>query len=139
MKKILYLIITLCIIGCGGERNIHGIEVTELLLFSTETLDIDYCKILKNATKEDEKAIKQLLLLDIYGAAGYDHGAVIVGLIEFIGEDKIINIVEPMDYEQKASIMSYIEAGLLYGNNSNFNKQEICDAFPKLYVVLNCS
>ena len=29
MKKILYLIITLCIIGCGGERNIHGIEVTE--------------------------------------------------------------------------------------------------------------
>ena len=64
MKKILYLIITLCIIGCGGERNIHGIEVTELLLFSTETLDIDYCKILKNATKEDEKAIKQLLLLE---------------------------------------------------------------------------
>ena len=99
---------------------------------------IDYCEILSTATKGDEESIRELLLLEIYDAAGYDHGAVIVDLIKIVGEDKVIRAIEAMNCEQKTSITSYIEAGLQYGNNPNSAKQELNDIFPDVYNSLKC-
>lgn len=121
-----------------GSKVVNGIEISEVLLVHTRDRGIDYCEILSTATKGDEESIRELLLLEIYDAAGYDHGIVIVDLIKIVGEDKIIRAIEVMNCKQKTSITSYIEAGLQYGNNPNSAKQELNDIFPDVYNSLKC-
>jgi hypothetical protein len=121
-----------------GSKIINGIEVSELLLLHTRNKDIDYCKILSNATNGDEKSIKELLQLEVYDGAGYDHGVVIIDLINLLGETKIINAVKTMDCKHKSAIISYINAGLQYGNNTNLKAFESHKAFPLLHASLEC-
>ena len=85
-----------------GSKVVNGIEISEVLLVHTKDRGIDYCEILSTATKGDEESIRELLLLEIYDAAGYDHGTVIVDLIKIVGEDKIIlkPISEPISFDE---------------------------------------
>jgi hypothetical protein len=95
--------------------------------------------LLKKATTNDTNSIKQLALLDfsLGVVSSYDHGAVLVDLIELIGEDRFIRSLATISNEQKREIKSYIEVGLEYGNNPKLQAQTFNGAFPKTYDFLN--
>lgn len=151
IKKILLLIVvSLCFVlvlyavlvyyayNSDKPRYINGIYVSELVIIhSREKQKINYCKLLKKATNGDIGSIKQLSLLEFYDGVGYDHGSVIVDLIEIIGENKFIQSLETINKKQKQIIEGYIEAGLEYGNNQNIQAQTVKEAFPKIYTFLN--
>ena len=134
-KKLLSIIVFVCF-ACCGSKVINGIEVSELLLIASKEQNIDYCKLLNEAIEGNNSSIRKLALLKFYDGAGYDHGAVVVDLIELIGEDKFIYSLTTINDEQKKWIKGYIEVGLEYGNNPNLQSQTFKEAFPKIYDFL---
>ncbi|MDR0560481.1 MAG: hypothetical protein LBG92_09930 [Prevotellaceae bacterium] len=75
-------------------------------------------------------------MLEFYDGVGYEHGSVIVGLIEIIGEDKFIKSLETVTEKQKQVMERYIAAGLEYGKNPNLQAPTIKEAFPAIYTFL---
>lgn len=130
------IVMSMCFISCSRHEVVNGIVVSELLNSATEKQNVNYSKLLKRATEGDEKSIKQLTLLSFSDASGYDHGAVIVDLIEIIGEDKFIESLSLINYEQKQNIKAYIEVGLEYGNNEKIKAKTIEMAYPKIFTFL---
>ncbi len=112
----LYSISLICFVCCKG-KVIRGIYVSESLLIVSEEQGIDYCKLLSKAVNGDDVSIMQLSILEFYESVGYDHGTVIVDLIEQIGENKFVHSFKIASTEQKNLVKRYIEAGLEYGNN----------------------
>ena len=130
------IIVFLCC-ACWGNKEINGIEVSELLLVVSEEQNIDYCKLLNEATKGNESSIKEIALLDFSDGAAYDHGAVLVDLIEKIGEEKFVQSIKTINDSEKKWIKGYLEAGIEYGSNVNIKGQTLKDVFPKIYDFLN--
>ena len=132
-KIILYSISLICFVCCKS-KVISGIYVSESLLIVSEEQGIDYCKLLSKAVNGDDVSIMQLSILKIYESTGYDHGAVIVDLIERIGEDKFIHSLKIVSAEQKNLVKWCIEAGIEYGNNPSLHGKAFKEVFPKVYI-----
>ena len=152
MKKLfLVLLIVVAIIGAIGVylwtndiiyfsgKDVDGIYVEEELRIVTDrNHGFSYCKLLKKAIDGNQEDIKKLMLLDFSGsgAAGYDHGNVLVKLIDRLGEEKIISSLgNQLTEEEKEGIESYISVGLEYGSNPHHG-QNPEEAFPLLYEYL---
>lgn len=123
-------------LSCSNKCNVEGIEVSELLATSSGEKGIQYCSLLEDALRGNEKAIAELSLLEFSNATGYDHGAVIVDLVLKIGEKKYIKAISAINKEQRSLIQSYIDVGLEYGRNPVIKSRDIKEAFPNLYLVL---
>ncbi len=142
MRKVLLISILLlvmflvCFADCSRNKSVNGVVVSEQLITVSKEQHIKYCKLLKKAMNGDTDYIKQLSLLEFYDGVGYDHGSVIVDLIEVVGEDKFIQALSAINKEQKQTIESYVEAGLEYGNNPNVQGKTLNEAFPKIYTFL---
>jgi len=116
---------------------VNGILVTSYLIDNASLRLINYRGLLERATKNDAKSIKKLTLLEFHNGIGYDHGTVIVSLIETVGEDNFIQSLTRINNEQKRKIRSYIKVGLAYGHNPNFENKTFEEVFPKIYIFLN--
>ena len=137
MNRLNFLLILLVtLVGCKNNSVVNGIEVSELLIISANNQHVNYRKLLRESTEGNAKSTKELALLKFYDASGYDHGAVIVDLIDLIGEDKFIQSLSMINKKQKKDIEGYIEVGLEYGNNPKFQNKSIKEAFPKIYFFL---
>lgn len=122
-----------------GGKDVKGIYVEEELRIVTEDYHgISYCQLLKKALDGNQDDIRKLILLDFSGAgaAGYEHGDVVVKLIDRLGEETIISSLGELTKEEKESIKSYIRVGLEYGNNPH-QGQTLEQAFPRLNQYLN--
>ena len=152
MKKLLLvLLIVAAILGSIGVylwtndviyfsgKDVDGIYVEEELRIATDNHHgISYCKLLKKAINGNQEDIKKLILLDFSGAgaAGYDHGDVLVKLIDRLGEETIISSLgSQLTEEEKGGIEAYIAVGLEYGSNPH-QGQPPEEAFPLLYDYL---
>ena len=152
MKKLLlFLLIVVAIIGSIGcylymndiiyfsGKDVKGIYVEEELRIATDDYHgISYCELLNKAIEGDQKDIKKLMLLDFSGAgaASYDHGDVIVKLIDRLGEDTIISSLgNQLTKKEKGSIEAYISVGLEYGNNPHHG-QTLESVFPLINQYL---
>jgi ABC-type enterochelin transport system ATPase subunit len=118
-------------------KIVNGIIVSRDLIFYTIDMNIDYCKLLKKALKGDANSIKKLTLLNIEGASSaYDHGNVIIGLIEHLGEDKFINSLGTINYKQTRKIISYLRGGFEYGQYPYLQGKSIKEIYPKIHGAL---
>ena len=121
-----------------GDRYVNGIYVSKLLrISSNRKYTANYCELLNKAIAKDANSIKQLTLLDFGDAASYDHGTVIVDLIDLIGEEKFIQSLGTINEKQKNKLSSYLIVGIEYGNNPNLQGKTVKEAFPKIYDFLN--
>ena len=136
MKKLFFACISFFLISCGN-KVIHGIEVSELLIIASKHQCVDYCTLLNKAVEGDTLSIEQLALLDIYDAASYDHGAVLIKLIGLIGEDLFLGAINNTNADQKRKIYIYLEVGIEYGDLAISQKMSLKEQFPKIYTELN--
>jgi uncharacterized protein (TIGR02145 family) len=118
-------------------KVVHGIVVSEDVLIASEEMNIDYCKLLKKAIKNDTASIKALTLLEFWNAISYDHGGVIVDLIGIIGEDNFLQSLATINNREKMEVDSYLTVGLLYNYSSKFHGKTLEEAFPKIYKFLD--
>lgn len=134
IKIILLLLITVIFTACNPKCDVNDITASELLLINAQERNIDYCNLLTSASTNDKAAIKQISLLKFENAVGYDHGIVLVGLIQKIGERNYINAIQGITTEEKSAIISYIEIGIEYGGSKH--KQNFKIRYPKLFTFL---
>ena len=120
------------------NKCINGIYVSELLInVSNEKHHTDYCKVLKKATENDENSIRQLVLLEYYDGTSYDHGSVIVDIIELLGEEAFLKAISTIEDRQKKYVASIIKAGLEYGNNPRLQGLSFKEAFPSVFDYIS--
>lgn len=132
---ILLLIVSSCTDNsCSDVANIN---VSELLIVSSNEQSYNYCELLTKAVKKDAKSVKMLSLLEFSDAVGYDHGSVIVDLILLIGEETYIDAIKDITPKEKSIIEAYVDVGLEYGNNQALKGQSLKVTFPILYSFLN--
>ena len=115
---------------------IEGVEVTGLLYLAAKNNSYDYCNLAYESVNGNEDALRMLCLLRIGDAAGYDHGAVIVDIINKVGTTKFIDALRGINKEEKELVKSYLAAGLEYGGEySDFSTLE--QVFPEIAVFLD--
>lgn len=150
-KKFLVLLIIVAILGSIGVylwtndmiyfsgKDVDGIYVEEELRIVTDDYyGISYCKLLKKAIDGNQEDIKKIMLLDFSGAgaAGYDHGDVLVKLIDRLGEETIISSLgSQLTKDEKREIEANIVVGLEYGSNPH-QGQNLERVFPLFYEYL---
>ncbi|MDY8138850.1 hypothetical protein [Aquimarina sp. 2201CG5-10] len=137
MKKYKFVIIIIVFcslnIGCNSCDEVQGIKISELL---SRQIDDSYCETLENAIKLDKEAIIKVSTYKISDAAGYDHGYVLVSLIEKIGEQEYLKAIESVSTEQKQHIESYLWAGIDYGVNKIYKFKKLEELLPELAKFL---
>jgi hypothetical protein len=127
-----FLLVTFA--ACKPKCEVKGISVSELLMTNAEERNIDYCGILSLASSNDKSAIKQISLLEFENAVGYDHGIVLVELIEKIGENNFIVGIKKLTIGERNRVKSYLEVGIEYGETDG--EHDLKKRFPKLFDVL---
>jgi len=140
MKKYcLLIIIVFLLFACNNDKckNVQDIVVSNLIL---ETIDSskNYCNLLDKAIRGDKSSIEKISLLNLYDGSGYDHGFVLIQLIEKIGEDSYIKALKKkgLSNDEKSKIKSYLDVGLEYGSKENKNKM-LKDIYPNIHNYLN--
>lgn len=102
--------------GCiGCAETCEEIEVSYLLRDSASRRSIDICEVINHALAKDESAIRQLSLMTIGGAAGYELGAVLVEVVEKVGERYYVESVIGVSRKDKRNIEELLRAGIEYG------------------------
>ncbi|WP_132065995.1 hypothetical protein [Aquimarina spinulae] len=127
------IIISMTIISCNNCNEIQGIEIPELL---NRQIDDSYCDTLDKAIKLDKEAIIKISTYKISDAGGYEHGYVLIRLIEKIGEQEYLRAIENLSLEEKKSIESYLWAGLGYGVNKIYKTKKLNEVLPLLAELL---
>lgn len=133
MKRInfflLFIIISSITIGCNNCSQVKGIKIPELL---NRSVDESYCKLLERALELDKDAIIEISVFDVFDSASYEHGYVLIRLIEKIGEEEYLKAIKNVSVEQKKSIESYLWAGLEYGGNKIYSNKKLNEVLPLL-------
>lgn len=118
------IIMLLSIVSCfsiseDGE-NVGTIHISSVLQVQThdKSVFLDYGKLLKKAIEGTPNDLKSFCLMDFDAAAFYDHGGVLVCLIDSIGEKSFIKAIQIMDYSERCLLRAYLRAGLEYGPKS---------------------
>lgn len=136
LNKYSILIMLFVFHSCNTKCNVDGIEVSELLLTVSSEKSYNYCSSLENAIKGNKNSVKELALLEFNDSSGYDHGTVLVELVEKIGEKKFINAISLIHSKDKNKILEYLEVGIIYNENESLNNKKVEEVFPILYAFL---
>jgi hypothetical protein len=134
IKCFLFFISILALSGCRQDCTIRGIYVSEILVISAERLGYNYCELLENSLDGDTTAMNTLLTLEIMDAPSYDHGSVIVDLIQIIGEDNFIKYLKRLNPQKQVEVSGLILVGLEYGSNIKATNKKAAEIFPKIYA-----
>lgn len=127
--KIILFVILFVFISCKNNCEINGIEISELLKISTNK---PYCELVEKAINKDEQSLKEISELRILDGAGYEHGYVLIQIIEKIGEKKYVEIIKDFSTKEKETIYSYLRVGLEYGGNKLYKNRSVEDILPIL-------
>lgn len=133
------LIICLCFLSCNRTHCelSNGISPSELLINTSKEGNYDYCELLRSALNGNNSSIGKLTLLEFSGAAGYDHGAVLIEVIQTIGEIRFKNAISGASKKEKELVMSYLDVGLMYGHRKEYEDKPLREVYPQLYYFLS--
>jgi hypothetical protein len=98
---------------CKHKKS--NVMVSELLIASSINKKINYCQIMRNSFDKKPNKIKEFSLLNFRGSSGYDHGAILVELIVYIGEKNYCKELGFLKNYEKNTIYAYLRVGLEYG------------------------
>jgi len=137
---IITILTTFAVFYCWNNYccNVEGIEPSYLLLTlsNMDDYDYDYCASLNKALEGDLLALKRLTLFRFSDGATYDHGIVLLEVIDRIGEKKYLEAVKDFSKKEKKTIDRYLNAGLNFSQNPKFQSQRIDLIFPQVNAFL---
>lgn len=138
-----FLIIFICsisVVSCrlDGSRNIDGIDIDYMLIYDADKeQNTDYCKLVKKSLKKDLSSIKRLALLDYDGGYSYEHGMILLDIVDRIGENVFIESLKDISSKQKRIVLMYLYAGIdLRNSQKNDNNYTLKSSYPNIYYYL---
>ncbi|WP_431107846.1 hypothetical protein [Winogradskyella poriferorum] len=138
-KRILNIVIIICLgllTSCKSD-NAEGILIEKLLVenqsFSENKQMIELIKL---TLLEDETSFEALLFIPNVddGEPAYIHGYTIHQIINKLGEEKIIDMLNHFELKSLKTLNTYIRSGFDY---TSAYKDNFSDEFPKLYKYIN--
>jgi len=132
MKKIAYYILTIVILNSCIRNNCNNIIDIKIVSSLTD----NYCELVQNSLVRDKNSFRELLLLEVDDDYIFEHGEVILQLINSNGEEFTIELLRDFDRVQKFRLRVYIGAGLQITDINKFEGQSFKSLFPKLNKVL---
>lgn len=133
--KVLFILSILFVFNsCRNSCEINGIKISELIKVAT---DEPYCDLVKLSLENDVTALKKISRLNIRDGAGYEHGYIMIQIIENIGEKKYTNAIKDFSTTEKKDIYSYLQVGLEYGGNKLYRDKKVKDILPLFVESIN--
>ena len=108
------------VVSChlDGSRNIDGIDIDYMLIYDAEKeQNTDYCELVRKSLKKDLSSIKQLALLDYDGGYFYEHGMILLDIVDRIGENVFIESLKDISLKQKEKVLECMYAGIELRNS----------------------
>lgn len=141
MNKIFfYFLVILFMYSCNVDNCSKNLGFKlDYHLFEYIKVDGDtYCELINKSLKKDSKAILKLSKITLNdGVSSYQHGAVLLEVIDKLGELRYCEIIDKMSEKEKRKVYYAILAGLDYTENPKYFGKKIEDVFPKLRKLLN--
>ena len=138
--KTLLLLFVLSFVSCisideDGEY-VGTIYISSVLQVQTHNKSIfsDYASSLKKAIDGTEDDLKSFCLMDFDGEGAYDHGGVLICMIDSIGEMKFLEAMKLMNQKEKDHLKVYLRVGMEYGQKS-FSYDDIKN-YHKYYPLI---
>lgn len=117
--------------GCIEQPEIPVPNTLEIALGNKYA---SYVSNLNKACERDTSALLVLLKMDdIYDAAGYDHGYMLVQLMKLNGDTSFAKILQCMTRKDLNNVSQYIEVGL---DANDSEKYEMKNKFPLSMNIL---
>ena len=91
-----------------------------------------YCDKFRNACDGDSTALKYLVAQNYYDGASYEHGYVISIVIDSIGEDVVVQLVDNQ-YIDRAKLKSYLWAGQNWRAGRASQMESVEERYPLLF------
>ena len=141
MKKIIvFLVFTVfgfysCNIDTCSEKLPFKLDYH---LFSHIEVNGDtYCEMVNKAFNNDDEIILVLSKMELYDFAAYQHGAVLIEIIDCYSEQKYCDLISRLSELEKKHIYYTVRGGLEFTPNNKFQNKDIQDVFPLLYKIVN--
>lgn len=116
-KRIIYtLAIVLLLTSCSDYISVDGIHIsTHLCEIAKENYGVNYANLLEESLEGNDDSIKGFVSLSFDGAYAYEHGEIIVELIDRIGSEQFLTTIETLNVADRTCLLSLIYAGMEYG------------------------
>ncbi len=136
MRRIFVVLATVLFLHSCNTNNCSdklGFELDYHLFDEININGKSYCDLVNEALKNDKESILELSTINVSDFASYQHGAVLIEVINKVTESEYLKIIKKLDdKERKAIYYSYIWAGLEFTPNPKYKKKTIEIAFPEL-------
>lgn len=126
-KNIFVLVcLILFFICCNNNISIDGIYISEHLCeLADDRYGADYVGLLETSLNGENDSIRKFVQLSFDAAYAYEHGIIIVELIERIGSEKFICALENTDSAERNELSAYIQVGLEYGKTNECERRNV--------------
>lgn len=92
-----------------------------------------YCKLVNQSLEGDLTAVRELSSVKVLDGASYEHGAVLIEVIDKISEKNYLEAIKNFSEKEKKYIYySILSAGLEFTQNPKYEKRDIESVFPIL-------
>lgn len=132
---VLFAILLSGITSCSKYSCSNSYISNYLLDYSIEN-EYDYCNLFNKAKEGDDQFIEEFVLLSFYDGLAYEHGAVILELIDILGEEEFIESLNSINVKEKKLIQGYIMVGLNFTQNPKFKEKKLNVIFPSVHNFL---
>jgi hypothetical protein len=143
------LLIITTIIGINSawktESEVDGIQISEIFLEMINPINPiernKYVDLVRSSISGNSDKLKILIMFRCDGAYAWDHGTLLVKVVDRIGEEKLIKILPKMSGEERCRLKSFLliglEHGRFYKEDSPLTlEQRLENRFPKLNKAL---
>jgi hypothetical protein len=143
MNRIYIIIITIIFVSCNIDNCSKKLKYTKLnyYLFSNININGDtYCDLVNKSLLGNKKSIVNLSKIAVYDGAVYEHGAVLLEVIDKISETEYVNIIihEQLTKNERRYLLNNLSAGLDYTKNEKWYQfSSINDLYPSIYKILS--
>lgn len=96
-----------------------------------------YCELVNKSLKGDKKSILNLSKISIGDFGSYQHGAVLIEVIDKVTIVEYLKIVSSLNEKEKKKLYYTIWAGLEFTPNPKYESKNIQKLFPELTELLD--
>ena len=138
MRKYFLILIVSFLYSCHSDNCSKNLSF-ELDYHLFEDININgktYCELVNRALKGDKDSILNLSKISVGDFGSYQHGAVLIEIIDIVTIDKYLIIVSSLSEKEKKQLYYTIWAGLEFTPNPKYEGKHIETIFPELKELL---
>ena len=137
MRNFKFFIVALILVSCNRDDCSDKLDYH---LFESIKVDgNDYCDLVLLSLENDKNSVINISKVDLSDFASYQHGAVLINVIEKYGEDRYIkDVFNDLSNEKRNLVIASLKAGVeFYKSSKKRNLNDFNTSFPKLSNIQN--